>query len=133
MTILDTQREEQAIRQLIADWLEASKTGDHKRVLELMADDAVFLLPGRTPMRKADFEAAQDAQRNFDIDGKADIQEIEVLDDHAWVWNHLTVTMTPHGGEPVVRRGNVLTILRKQADGRWVITRDANLLTVVAD
>lgn len=122
--------EEQAIRQLIDDWLAASKAGDHERVLELMADDVVFLLPGRAPMRKSDFEAAQHQQRNFDVDGKADIREIKVLGDWAFVWNHLTVTMTPHGGTPVVRKGDVLSVLRKLANGQWVIARDANLLTV---
>jgi uncharacterized protein (TIGR02246 family) len=122
--------EEKAIRQTIDDWLAASKSGDHQRVLGLMADDVVFLLPGRPPMRKADFEAAQHQQRNFDVDGKADIREIKVLGDWAWVWNHLTVTMTPHGGETVVRKGDVLSVLHKQANGQWVIARDANLLTV---
>lgn len=122
--------DEQAIRQMIADWMNASKAGDHERVLELMSDDVAFLLPGRPPMRKADFETAQNAQRDFDIDGQTDIQEIQVLGDWAWVWNHLTVTMTPHGGKPVTRKGNVLSVLRKQANGQWVIHRDANLLTI---
>lgn len=123
------EKEEAAIRRMIDDWMAASKAGDHTRVLELMSDDVAFLLPGRPPMRKADFEAAQHTQRDFDVDGKADIQEIRVFGDWAWVWNHLTVTMTPRGGEPMVRSGNVLSILQRQSNGQWVIVRDANLLT----
>ena len=37
------------------------------------------------------------------------------------------------GGVPVKRAGPVLSILRKQADGRWVIVRDANMLAVAAE
>ena len=33
------------------------------------------------------------------------------------------------GGSAVKRTGYTLTILRKQADGRWLLARDANLLT----
>ena len=37
--------------------------------------------------------------------------------------------MTPPGGKPMRRAGYTLTILRKEADGRWLLARDANLLT----
>jgi ketosteroid isomerase-like protein len=38
--------------------------------------------------------------------------------------------MTPSGGgTPMRRSGYTLTILRKEPDGRWVLARDANLLT----
>src|SRR2546427_11716384 len=45
------QDDEQAIRQLVATWLSASKAGDTEKVLSLMADDVVFLVPGQPPMR----------------------------------------------------------------------------------
>src|SRR2546428_14081492 len=45
------QDDEQAIRQLVATWLSASKAGDTEKVLSLMADDVVFLIPGQPPMR----------------------------------------------------------------------------------
>jgi uncharacterized protein (TIGR02246 family) len=40
------QNDEQAIRQLVTSWLEASKAGDTEKVLSLMADDVVFLVTG---------------------------------------------------------------------------------------
>jgi ketosteroid isomerase-like protein len=44
------------------------------------------------------------------------------------------VTVTPQdGGAPIRRAGDVLSILQKQASGAWVIARDANLLTAVAN
>ena len=45
--------EEQEIRQLASTWMTASKAGDVETVLSLMADDVVFLMAGRPPMRKA--------------------------------------------------------------------------------
>jgi hypothetical protein len=44
------QNDEQAIRQLVTSWLEASKAGDTEKVLSLMADDVVFLVTGQPPM-----------------------------------------------------------------------------------
>ena len=49
--------DEDQIRQLIATWHAATRAGDIDTVLGLMTDDVVFLVPGRHPMRKAEFEA----------------------------------------------------------------------------
>lgn len=129
------QNDEQSIRQLVATWMAASKAGDVETVLALMADDAVFLLPGQPPMRKADFAVAARAQAGADaptIEGSSDIQEIKVLGDWAFLWQRLTVTVTPPGGEPMKRAGHTLTILQKQ-NGKWVLARDANLLAPVVE
>jgi uncharacterized protein (TIGR02246 family) len=84
--------DEQAIRDLIATWLAASKAGDTKTVLSLMADDVVFLVPGQPPMRgKSAFAAAQGALNDLDIDATSEIQEIEVSGDWAYSWTKLTV------------------------------------------
>ena len=42
--------DEQEIRQLVATWIDATKTGDTDTVLSLMADDVVFLVTGQPPM-----------------------------------------------------------------------------------
>ena len=50
--------------------------------------------------------------------------------DLAYCWNRLSVTVTPlPSGAPMRRSGYTLSVLRKKADGRWVLFRDANLLT----
>jgi len=121
------QDDEQAIRGLIAEWMRASEAGETQKVLSLMADDVVFLVAGRQPMRKADFAAGQASLRDVDMKTTSEIQEIAVVGDWAYLWTKLSVVMTPHGGTSVTRTGNTLSILRKQ-DGRWLMFRDANLL-----
>jgi uncharacterized protein (TIGR02246 family) len=127
--------DEQEIRELVATWIDATKTGDTDTVLRLMADDVVFLVTGQPPIiGKAAFAAAmwsQSGQGRPQFDGKSEIQEIQVLGDWAYMWTKLTVVFTPPGGAPsVTRAGNTLTILKKQ-NGSWVLARDANMLTVV--
>src|SRR5512143_3091163 len=124
--------DEQAIRDLVATWLDASKAGDNETLLGLMADDVVFLLPGQPPMRGRDaFAAAQKGMAELDIDAVSRIQEIRIFGDWAYCWNQLTVTITPrNGGETATRAGDVLSILQKRS-GRWVIVRDANMLSEV--
>jgi ketosteroid isomerase-like protein len=57
------QSDEREIRQLVTTWLDATRAGDIETVLSLMAEDAVFLIPGQPVMRKADFAAAARAGR----------------------------------------------------------------------
>jgi uncharacterized protein (TIGR02246 family) len=125
------ENEEQAIRQLVATWLSASKAGDNEKVLSLMADDVLFLVPGQPPMTKAGFAAAQPGLQAFDLAAKSEIQEIRVFGEWAYMWTQLEIAVTPkEGGAPVKRAGTTLSILKKQ-NGAWVIYRDANLLAVV--
>ncbi len=119
--------DEAAIRDLVETWMAASKAGDIATVLDLMTDDVIFMVPGREPFGKAAFAAASDAMKNVRIDGKADIRELEVLGDWAYIRNYLEMTITPNGREPVKRSGWTLTILRKE-EGRWRLARDANLM-----
>lgn len=121
--------DERAIRNLIATWMKASREGDTEAVLSLMTDDAVFMVPGREPFGKEAFAAASQGISGMTIDGTSDIRELEVLGDWAFARAYLTMSMTPPDGTPVRREGYTLTIFRKQPDGRWLLARDANLLT----
>jgi uncharacterized protein (TIGR02246 family) len=119
--------DERAIRDLIGTWLDASKKGDLQTVLSLMADDVVFMVPGRSFGKEA-FVAASQGMRGVAFEGQSEVQEVQVLGDWAWCRTHLTVTATPPNGNPVRRSGNTLSIFRKRPDGRWVLARDANML-----
>ena len=121
--------DERAIRQLVSTWMAASQAGDTDTVLSLMADDVVFMVPGQEPFGKEAFAAAARGMRNVRMEGTSDIRELTVLGDWAYLRNHLVVTVTPPGGQPVRRAGYTLTILRKTPAGQWLLARDANLMT----
>lgn len=124
-----SREDEKAIRDVVARWFAASQAGDTKAVLELMTDDAIFMVPGREPFGKDEFDKTSEALKDVRIDGNADIRELEVLGDWAFIRSHLTVTMTPRNAAAVRRSGYTLTILRRGEDGHWRLARDANLLT----
>ncbi len=122
--------DEQQIRELISTWISATETGDSEQVLALIAADAVFLTPGAPPMSKAAFASAQAGLKAVPLRIAGEIQEIRIMGEWAYCWNHLSVVVTPRGGAPVTRCGNSLSILQKRA-GSWLLVRDANMLTVV--
>ena len=123
------QNDEAAIRKLVDTWLTASQAGDLATVLTLMADDIIFMVPGKEPFGKEEFVAGSEKMKDIKMQAKSDIKEIKVLGDWAWMRNHLTVTFKPPGGSETVKSGHILTILRKDPNGNWVIARDANLMT----
>jgi uncharacterized protein (TIGR02246 family) len=124
-----TASDERAIRALVETWMSATNAGDLATVLDLMTDDVLFLTPGRAPFGKDEFRVASESIEGIGLDGRAEIREIEVSGDWAWIRNHIEVTMSPPGREPVRRSGHTLTVLRKGADGRWRLYRDANLVS----
>src|SRR5262245_48563569 len=121
--------DERAIRDLVDIWMKASRAGDTATVLRLMSDDVIFMVPGREPFGKAAFAASSQSMKGFRIDGSADVRELKVIGDWAYLRNFIEITVTPPGGAPVRRSGYTLTILRKEVDGRWRLTRDANLVS----
>ena len=123
--------DERAIRDLIATWAQASADGDLERLQTLMADDAVFLTPGQPPMSRDAFLAAFAAMHGqVRLASSHDVREVQASSDLAYAWAHLTVTVTVVASGEVRRRsGPTLTVFRKDADGRWRLARDANMLT----
>jgi uncharacterized protein (TIGR02246 family) len=126
--------DEQQIRELIATWMSATRAGDVATVLSLMTDDVVFLVPGARPFGKQAFAEAMKpgpaAMAVPKFDGHSEIQEIRVVGDWAFMWTRLTVEVTPPVGRPVKRAGHTLSVLQK-VGGRWLLARDANMLTPV--
>ena len=121
----------EAIRQLIQTWLQATRDGDVDAVTALMSEDVVFLSAGQPPMvgREAFAQGMRNWMADAAIESTSRIDEIAVCGDMAYVRTQLSVTMiSRHGKTPVLRTGQTLSILRKGADGRWLLTRDANML-----
>lgn len=126
------QNDEQSIRELVAGWQNAAAAGDLAKLLNFVAEDVVFYVVGQPPMRGREAFAAafRAAVQHARIESTAKIEEIQVTGDVAHLVNHFTVTITPlHGGSTMRRSGYTLTIFRKEPDGRWVLYRDANMLS----
>lgn len=126
--------DEEQIRAVVSTWQSATSVGDIDTVLSLMTDDVVFLVPGRPPMRKAEFAALSRVPAGSPrpkVEGMSEIQEIHVSGDMAYLWTKLSVTVTPPGAsQSIERAGHTLTVLRR-VGSRWLLARDANLLSPV--
>jgi uncharacterized protein (TIGR02246 family) len=120
--------DERAIRELVSTWMRATERGDVNTVLSLMADDVLFMVPGREPFGKSEFRAASQAMQNVHLTGSADIREVDVRGDWAWIRNYIEITIASPERGAMRRSGYALSILRKQADGKWLLWRDANLV-----
>jgi uncharacterized protein (TIGR02246 family) len=124
-------KDEQAIRSLIATWLRATREGDVDTVLDLMTPDVVFLVPGQEPMQGRDAFAVslRAVLGTHAIESASDIDEIVVMGDLAYCRTRLKVTVTSkHGGTPMLRSGHTLSIMRRCEDGKWRLARDANMV-----
>lgn len=122
--------DEREIRQVVETWFAASRRGDTAAVLDLITDDALFMVPGQGPFGKAVFAAASKAMEGVQINGESEIVELQVLGDWAFIRNHIDINAALPDGRTVHRAGYTLTLLRKETDGQWRLARDANLLTV---
>lgn len=124
------QDDERAIREMVDTWIEASKRGDLTTLLNLLAEDVLFITPGQEPFGKEEFAAGnQGSMNDMKMEAEIDIKEIEVVGEWAWMRSFLRVTFTRSEGEPSKLSGHILTILQKNPDGQWVIKRDANFVT----
>ena len=122
------QDDERAIREMVDTWLEASKRGDLTTLLNLLADDVLFITPGKEPFGKEQFAAGNEAMKDVKMEAAIDIKEIEVVGPWAWMRSFLRVSFTDPQGDPAKLSGHILTIVQKKPDGQWVIKRDANFV-----
>lgn len=123
-----TDVDERAIREMVDNWLEASKRHDLTTLLGLLEDDVLFITPGQEPFGKDEFAAGNSEMKDVRMETAIDIKEIKVIGEWAWMRSFLKVSFTPVNGETTKLSGHILTILRKTADGKWVIYRDANFV-----
>jgi uncharacterized protein (TIGR02246 family) len=122
------QDDKQAIRESVNTWLAASKKGDLSTLLDLMADDVLFIVPGKEPFGKEAFaKANQEQMKDVEMDATIDIKEIEVVGQWAWMRSFLKLSFT-QDGKTAQHSGHILNIWQKSPGGRWVIKRDANFV-----
>jgi uncharacterized protein (TIGR02246 family) len=122
--------DEQAIRSWLDQWLAASAAGDYQSMLPMLADDVVFLVPGAPPFGKNEFKQAWEGpMKGARIESKANLEECIVSGDVACTRTRLAVAITTADGNISRAKGYTLSFFRKQPDRRWLLARDANLLT----
>jgi uncharacterized protein (TIGR02246 family) len=125
--------EERAIHEVHKTWIDAVNAGDLAYLLGLMADDVVFLNPGREPFGRDGFPAGFLAahQKNL-IHCISEPEEVVVAGDVAYTLCRDSLSVTPRaGGEAMALVGHRMTIYRKQPDGRWLLARDAHTLSPI--
>jgi uncharacterized protein (TIGR02246 family) len=122
------EEDERQIRKLIESWIAASNARNLPALMDMMTDDVVFMTPGRAPFGKAEFAADVGRMKSVAIDARAQVQELEIFGPRAYVRNHIQVELTSPGQAPKRVSGYAMSVLRKEADGRWRIARDANLV-----
>lgn len=123
--------DERTIREVHSTWIEAVNAGDLVSLLSLMADDVVFLSPGRAPLGRDGFPPGfSAAHQQSQIRCVSELEEVVVVGEVAYTRARDSLSVTPRaGGEAVQLAGHRLTIYRKQRDGRWLLARDAHTLS----
>jgi uncharacterized protein (TIGR02246 family) len=126
--------DERALREVHTTWIDAVNAGDIVRLLSLMADDVMFLNPGRAPFGRDGFPAGfSAAHQQSRIRCISDLEEVVVAGVVAYTLCRDSLSVTPRaGGAATQLAGHRITIYRKQPDGRWLLARDANTLFPVA-
>jgi uncharacterized protein (TIGR02246 family) len=125
--------DEQAVREVHSIWIDTVNSGDMDRLLRLMADDAVFLNPGREPLGRDEFPAGfRAAHERARIRCISELQDVVVVGDVAYTLSRDSLSVTARTtGESTHLAGDRLTVYRKQPDGRWLLARDCHTLTAV--
>jgi uncharacterized protein (TIGR02246 family) len=127
--------DERRIREVHVTWIDAVNAGDLALLLTLMAQDVVYLSPGRAPFGRHEFPAGFSAAHQHSIIRcVSELEEVAIAGDIAYTRCRDSLSVIPRaGGETTKLAGHRLTIYRKQPDGRWLLARDAHTLTPVAD
>jgi uncharacterized protein (TIGR02246 family) len=125
--------DERAIRAAHSTWIDAVNAGDLACLLSLMADDVVFLNPGRAPFGRDEFPVGfSAAHKRAQIRCISELEEVVAVGEVAWTLCRDSLSVIPRaGGEGTRLAGHRITVWRKQPDGRWLLARDAHTLSPV--
>ena len=127
--------DEQAIREAHSTWIDAVNSGDLAQLLVMITDDVVFLNPGQESLGRDGFSAKfSAAHQQLRICCVSELTEVVVVGDVAYTLSRDSLSVSPlSGGEESRLAGDRMTIYRKHPDGRWLLARDANVLSPVVE
>ena len=123
--------DEDEIHELLRRWRNATADGDVSQLVPLIAEDVVFLSAGQpTLCGRGAFEThLRAALKMVRLQPTAELQEIAVAGDFAYCWNDVVLNVIPRDPAPALQLvGTDLTILRREPNGRWVVSRAASML-----
>src|SRR5262249_10230633 len=108
----------------------AAKKGDLATLAELWTDDAVALPPGEPPVigidaiRKWLAGSQPDSSAVEIVYYVLDFKEVKIVGDEANEWGRTSVVLRPRGATSSMRAsGNLMRVLKRQADGSWRVSR----------
>lgn len=134
-----TEADYAAIEAIEKEWQEAYGNRDFDALANLYTEDGWVMARRRPAMRGRDeikdFFAS--VAENTKLAVTFDVEELEVIGDHAWNTARFALTYQPmddiHGTGPIHDFGRALIIYKKGDDGRWRIHRDMDTPTPDAE
>lgn len=127
---MPNESEERAVREVHAAWIDAVNAGDLGTLNSLMADDVMFLNPGREPLGRNEFPAGfSAAHQTSRIRCVSELQDVTVVGEVAYAVSRDSLSVTPRSnGDPIELTGHRISVYRRQHDGKWLLARDAHTL-----
>ena len=119
--------DESAIRDLDAQWSKTAAANDLEGTVSYYSDDA-YLLPPNAAIAtgKQAIRAVWASLLGPDVSVSWQVSKIEVFrsGDLGYVVGVYTLTMKDPRGKPVMDRGKLVEVWKKQADGKWKTVAD---------
>jgi uncharacterized protein (TIGR02246 family) len=107
--------------------VQAALAGDTVKMMSQWTEDFVLLQPAGPILRGRGTiaEAFRGVESSVEIlDYVLDVQEVQVLGDHAFQWGTYRYSLRPRtGGEAIRTSGKLMRILQRQPDGSWKMHR----------
>lgn len=115
-----------AIEDLMTDWASAVMEADLEAIGSLVTEDAEFWTHGAAPLvgRRALVTAFEPFLKEFELYQQFDCKELILAGNFAFMRGTEVNQVTPRkGGETVVRRQRAFSVLRREANGKWLFAR----------
>jgi uncharacterized protein (TIGR02246 family) len=122
----------QEIRNAMDEWRRLTAGEDLDGLLALTTPDVVFLTPGNPPIGRKEFaEGFRQVSAKARIESTQVLRDIRASGDLAYAWSEVSVVLTPKDGtgQKWENSGHVLTVFHRSTAGKWLLARDANLMT----
>ena len=126
MLAKELQKERDSVQSVIARERRAVESGSDEDYWSVLADDAIFMPPNLPPKSGPDLRAwLKDFVERFEVEWltftSVDVLVIADLAVHSYSYRW---RVTPRsGGESTISVGKGMHVLRKRADGSWLIWR----------